>query len=739
MILPNDRCCKTVACLRKLTAAWVSFVLIALPAAADVTSATQVANAPAPQVQANVPVVQPAQPVGANLQGQNQGGQQSAVPKRGIPEPLERPLPGEQPLENPRLDDQSLLDDLSARTFRFFWETANPKNGLVPDRYPTPSFSSIAAVGFALTVYPIGVERGYISRDQARRRTLATLRFFWNAPQGPQATGTIGHKGFFYHFLNMDTGMRWGHTELSTVDTALFLGGVLFAQSYFTTDDPRDVEIRDLAEKIFGRVEWQWAQQNAPGIALAWRPERGFSAYDWRGYNEAMIVYLFGLGSPTHALLPEAWDAWTDRYDEVWGSYYQQEFLMFSPGFGHQYSHIWIDFRGIQDEYMRERGLDYFENSRRAAYAQHAYAQENPLGWKGYGEGVWGLTASDGPGRAVLTYQGEERQFRGYVARGIGYPATHAGLGQSYDDGTIAPTAAASSIVFTPELSIQGIREMRARYGKHIYSEYGFLDAFNPSFTFVDVELHRGKVIPDFGWVADDYLGIDQGPIVLMIENYRSGFVWEVIRQNPHIRRGLRRAGFSGGWLDEAAVEPSIEQEPLELPLEGEPAPMRVPAIEQELKTSVGGDLEPMRLPWLEQKLARAVADKAASMRLRSLEQELIMAVGEERVPMPLPGLEQKLVLSLGEELAPMPWLERELAMSAAEKPAPMRLPWLEQQLTLSAAEKPLPMRLPWLEQELALSGEYEPMPSELPWLKQELARQWASAVRDELIPERIP
>jgi hypothetical protein len=209
---------------------------------------------------------------------------------------------------------------------------------------------------------------------------------------------------------------------------------------------------------------------------------------------------------------------------------------------------------------MRERGLDYFRNSRRAARAQHAYAEENPMGWKGYGKGVWGITASDGPGRATLLYEGEERQFRGYVARGIGYPETHAGLGQSYDDGTIAPTAAISSIVFTPELSMQGIREMRARYGKHIYSEYGFLDAFNPSFHY-DVGLHRGRVIPDFGWVGDDYLGIDQGPIILMIENYRSGFVWNVMRKNAHVRRGLALAGFSGGWLDRTEDPPSIEQE----------------------------------------------------------------------------------------------------------------------------------------------------------------------------------
>ncbi|HLT90169.1 MAG TPA: glucoamylase family protein [Woeseiaceae bacterium] len=449
----------------------------------------------------------------------------------------------------PRLDDESLLEDLSQRTFRFFWETANPENGLVPDRWPSGSFSSIAAVGFGLTAYPIGVERGYVTREQARERTLTTLRFFANAPQGPEPKGKAGHKGFFYHFLDMETGTRYAHSELSTVDTALLLGGVLFAQTYFDGEHPDEAEIRQLAERIYTRVDWPWAQAGVGGITLGWRPESGFHAMDWRGYNEAMIVYLLALAAPEHSLDRDAWEAWTERYDRHWGEYYGQEYLMFSPGFGHQYTHIWFDFRGIQDPYMRERGLDYFENSRRSVLAQYAYAEENPLGWEGYGDGIWGLSASDGPGHALLVYNGEERQFRGYAARGIGYPDSHQALGHSYDDGTIAPTAAAGSIVFAPELAIRAIREMRVRYGQHIYSQYGFLDAFNPSFRY-DVDLKHGRVIDGFGWVAGDYLGIDQGPILLMIENYRSGFVWEVMRQNPHVREGLQRAGFTGGWLD---------------------------------------------------------------------------------------------------------------------------------------------------------------------------------------------
>lgn len=473
----------------------------------------------------------------------------TGTPGKQGPLPASPAEPNVPLASQPRLDDQSLLEDLSVRTFRFFWETANPKNGLVPDRYPSPSPSSIAAVGFALTAYPIGVKRGYITRTQARDRTLATLQFFANAPQGPEPKGRSGYKGFFYHFLNMDTGLRYGNSELSTVDTALFLCGALFAQSYFIRDDPVEAQIRNLAEKIYTRVDWPWAQAGAPGIALGWRPEAGFSAHDWTGYNEAMIVYLLALGAPQKALGPEGWKAWTERYDEFWGNYYDQQYLMFSSHFGHQYSHVWVDFRGIHDAYMRARGLDYFENSNRAVRAQYAYAEANPLGWEGYGGGVWGLTASDGPVNAVLDYKGEQRRFRSYAARGIGYPSSHSELGRSYDDGTIAPTAAAASIVFAPRLAIQAIRELRARYGKHIYAQYGFLDAFNPSFSF-DIKLIHGQVIPGFGWVADDYLGIDQGPILAMVENYRSGFVWQIMRENKHIRRGLARAGFTDGWLD---------------------------------------------------------------------------------------------------------------------------------------------------------------------------------------------
>jgi hypothetical protein len=424
---------------------------------------------------------------------------------------------------------QPFLTDLEQRTFRFFWETANPKNGLVPDRYPTPSFASIAAVGFGLTAYPIGVERDYISRTDAQERVIATLHYFANA---------ANEHGFFYHFLDMQNGARAGDSEVSTVDTALLLAGVLFCEGYFDTQDPRDLEIRKLAEEIYRRVDWTWAQPRPPAVALSWTPEGGFSSYDWRGYSEAMLVYLLALGSPTHPIDQQAWATWTSTYNEHWGTMYDQTYLSFGPLFGHQYTHVWVDFRGIRDAYMRAHGLDYFENSRRATYTQRRYAIANPKHWQAYGKNVWGMSASDGPG-LTASYLGQDSTFLHYAARGVG-------LGRIVDDGTIAPTAAISSLPFAPEIVLPATLEMYHRFGSSIYSSYGFLDAFNAS---VPGSAEAKPAAGAAGWVDPDYVGIDEGPILAMIENYRSDLVWRVMRSDPYLQHGLERAGFDGGWL----------------------------------------------------------------------------------------------------------------------------------------------------------------------------------------------
>ncbi|WP_096377818.1 glucoamylase family protein [Lysobacter enzymogenes] len=447
-----------------------------------------------------------------------------------------------EPLKQERLELPPLFRDIEKRTFQFFWDTTNERNGLTPDRYPSRPFASIASVGFALTAYPIGIERGWVSRTQAVDRTLTTLKFLRDLPAGPQASGKGSYKGFYYHFLDMQKGERYDSwVELSSVDTGLLMMGVLFTQSYYDRDDAREKEIREIADTLYKRVDWQWLQQNKPLISMGWFPESGFIKHDWMGYNEAMLLYVLALGSPTHPVEPEAWTVWTRTYNDVWGVYQGEEFLAFGPLFGHQYSHVWIDFRGIQDDYMRERGIDYFENSRRAAYAQRAYAIANPMKWKDYGPELWGLTASDGPQQTLQEYRGEQRQFRHYSARG-------AGLRENFDDGTIAPTAAIASLPFAPEIVIPTTVSMHERYGESIYSSYGFLDSFNPSFNY-DIPLKTGRLVPNQGWVSSDYIGIDQGPILTMITNYRNEFVWNVMKRNAYIRTGLERAGFKGGWL----------------------------------------------------------------------------------------------------------------------------------------------------------------------------------------------
>ena len=230
-----------------------------------------------------------------------------------------------------------LVEDVARRAFRYFWETTDAATGLAPDRYPTSSPCSIAAIGFALTAYAIGVTRGYVSRVEARRRTLTTLRFLRDLPQGPQPTGTGGYKGFYYHFLEMSTGLRAGDCELSTVDTALLLCGVLHAQEFFDSDDPGEVEIRGIADALAARVDWRWAQTRPPSIALGWLPEKGFLPYDWRGYNEAVVLYLLAMGAKDNPVDPSAWTAWTGTYRRAWATSNGQQALLFPSLFGHQY------------------------------------------------------------------------------------------------------------------------------------------------------------------------------------------------------------------------------------------------------------------------------------------------------------------------------------------------------------------------------------------------------------------
>jgi hypothetical protein len=451
-----------------------------------------------------------------------------------------RVTPPPSPAADTRVN--AFVDSLQGRTFAFFWETTNPRNGLAPDRWPNPPFASIAAVGFALTAYPIGVERAWITRADAAERTLTTLQFMWRLPQGTDSVGLSGDRGFFYHFLDMETGLRYRNTELSTIDTALLLAGVLVAQQYFDRPDAREISIRAYADSLYRRVEWPYfLREQRPLITMAWRPERGFGPHAYRGYDEAMILYVLALGSPTHPVEPAAWTAFTSTYQ--WAEFQGFPHLNFPPLFGHQYSHVFIDFRGIQDPYMRSRGIDYFENSRRATLSHRQYAIANPARWTEYSADIWGLTASDGPTDTTIVIDGVARRFHGYWARGAA--ATYVN-----DDGTIAPTAAGGSIPFAPEVTMRALVAMRDRYGDDLYTRYGFLDAFNATLQDTTVRLRRGRTVHGKAWFDDNYLGIDQGPIVAMIENHRSALVWELMKKSPYILRGLCRAGFTGGWIE---------------------------------------------------------------------------------------------------------------------------------------------------------------------------------------------
>ena len=433
-------------------------------------------------------------------------------------------------------------EEIEHRTFLWFWDHVNARNGLVPDRWPSPSFSSIAAVGFALPAYAIGAARGWCSRVEARDLTLTTLRFFWNAPQGPEAAGTTGNKGFFYHFLDMNSGVRFRQTELSSVDSTILLMGALFAGQFYDRDDAGEREVRRLASALYERADWNFFRSDGrKPISMGWHPESGLIPANWVGFNEGMFVNILALGSTTHPGPPDLWQQWTAPYARFWSGEGPTRRIAFAPLFPGQYSQIFIDFGGIRDAVMRKAGFDYFENSRRETYANRAWCIANPMGWDGYSRDVWGLSACDGPGDLPLPFKGRTALFHGYSARG---PANEP---DGMDDGTISPVSALGCLPFAPEIVIACAEALRRQPG--VFDRYGFKDSFNPSFTYDEPKVDTGSVDPQHGWVAKDYLGIDQGPILLQAANYRDDFIWRHMRRVPAIRRGLVRAGFTGGWL----------------------------------------------------------------------------------------------------------------------------------------------------------------------------------------------
>jgi hypothetical protein len=386
--------------------------------------------------------------------------------------------------------DDAILEELEKANFRYFWDQANPDTGLVRDRcnirQPDKSdLGSIASTGFGLTALCIGDQRGYVSHAEARARAINTLRFLWKKMPD--------HRGFFYHWANVNTGERLWDSEVSSVDTAILLCGILTCRQHFPS-----LEIEELATEIYNRVDWSWLSEDTLILPHGWRPETGFLPYRWDNYSEMMMMYLLGLGSATHPLPPNAWDAWKRSQFEYDGIRYIGSF---APLFVHQYSQAWFDFRAKRDQYA-----DYFQNSIVATDVHRRFCLDLSKQFPDYSDDLWGITASD--------------SAKGYTAWG-GPPA----MGPI--DGSVVPCAAAGSMPFLPQETMRVLRTIKDRYGTRAWSNYGFVDAFNPLTN----------------WYDSDVVGIDTGITMVMAENARTGFVWQTFMKNPEARRGMERAG----------------------------------------------------------------------------------------------------------------------------------------------------------------------------------------------------
>jgi hypothetical protein len=413
------------------------------------------------------------------------------------------------------------LQQWQRKSLRYFTDLANFENGLVPDSSEENSPCTIAGVGFALTGYCIGAERGFLPKLEAETRVLNTLKFLAEAEHGVGLEAT-GHKGFFYHFLDLKSGKRTWSCELSFIDSGFLFAGITCAAQYFHAN----AEIQEWANLIHERVEWKWAMNGKSGLSQGWYPDAGFIDYEWEGYSEALLLYAQGLGAK-HALPKEAYSAWTSTYQ--WESVYDKTLLYAGPFFIHLFSHAWIDFRGIQDKFMTDKKSDYFENTRHAVEVQRFYCQLNPNDFHAYGKDSWGLTACAGPDYGMRTAHGERHRYFGYAARGVPFGP---------DDGTLAPWVPLASIPFAPEAAALAVERMTAE-NPHLVGKYGFHCSFNAT------------IKPR--WQPARFYAIDCGIVLLMIENHRSGLVWDLMKGCPRIRRGLTRAGFKGGWLGGSA------------------------------------------------------------------------------------------------------------------------------------------------------------------------------------------
>jgi len=420
-------------------------------------------------------------------------------------------------------DEEAMLDSIQHKTFLFFINEHHPEWGIVKDRAAMWAPASIASTGFGIPSFAIGAERKWITREKAADITLKMLKFFDNSVQSTDTNAT-GYKGFYYHFLRMSSGTREWKCELSSIDTGLLMMGILFARNYYNQDIEAEKQIRLLATKLLERIDWDFLQmpvtdKHPYAISMGWSPEGGLHDYSWSGYNEALFLYVLATGSGMKNA-EKSYDSWLSTYK--WNTPYKGlSHVAFPPLFGHQFSQAFIDYRGLADKYMQEKGIDYFENSRRATYVQRQYAIDNPHAWVGYDSLCWGVTASDGP---TEKYNFGDKKFLGYAGRGTSGPDYN-----YFDDGTIAPYGPISSLPFAPEIVLPTIKSLNAKYGSQLWGKYGYYDSFNPTAK----------------WVNDDFIGIDEGPLLIMIENFRTGLVWDFVMKDPIIQKGLTTLGYS--------------------------------------------------------------------------------------------------------------------------------------------------------------------------------------------------
>lgn len=428
----------------------------------------------------------------------------------------------------PEVSEQQFLDTLQYYSFLYFVNEINKETGLVKDRSADWSPSSIAATGFGVASWIVGAERGWISREEAIRYVSNLVRFLLTSDHRGD-TNSTGYKGFYYHFLRMNDGRREWNSELSSIDTGLLLAGLITAYEYFDRNTPEENYIRTSVIAIKEKIEWDWmvlrkqdavSPEHTGSLSMGWTPEGGFHNMGWIGYNEAMILYVMAAGGNFKSA-ESAYSVWLNTYK--WQEPYPNlAHFVFPPLFGHHYSHMFLDTKGLYDAQTDQMKIDYFENTRRATLTQRLYCIENPYKWEGYDSLTWGITACDGPGDS---YNSGGRKFLGYAGRGTSGPQYN-----YFDDGTIAPTAAGGSIPYAPEVCIPALYNMFKKYGpRGLWSKYGLKDAFNPTLN----------------WIGPDYIGIDQGPIVIQIENYRSGLIWKYFMKNKYVQDGLKRLGFT--------------------------------------------------------------------------------------------------------------------------------------------------------------------------------------------------